>query len=434
MYPQNEKKTMQIHNNTLIAECSSYDFKEMLERKKVKSWLKSVSAFANTDGGSLFYGVNDDGVIVGLENPQADANKHSFVILANTFREQTHQEWNDKYLESFGLVTSDGKLTNVGLLFVDNCTVFQSRIFCTRWTGLYKDDAISSVEHRANLVLLLKYDMDFIKNYTMSGWVKMPNYRLNLPDYSDRAIFEGLVNHLIHRDYMVMGGEVHIDIYDDRVELVSPGAMLDGTQIQDRDIYKVPSMRRNPVIADMFTQLDYMEKRGSGLRKMRELTEKLPNFLPGKEPQYQTEAISFYTTFYNLNWGENGSIPVEEVANRVNSTLEKYPVNEESSVKKFGVNEESSEKTFGDLQKSSVKTFGDLQNSSVKQKRLGRTAQSILDLVISDGSVSQDKMAEKIGVSKRAIEMQVANLKAKGLLVREGADHGGYWRIIVKTE
>ena len=113
----------------------------------------------------------------------------------------------------------------------------------------------------------------------------MPNYRLNLPDYSDRAIFEGLVNHLIHRDYTVMGGEVHIDIYDDRVELVSPGAMLDGTQIQDRDIYKVPSMRRNPVIADVFTQLDYMEKRGSGLRKMRELTEKLPNFLQGKEPQ-----------------------------------------------------------------------------------------------------------------------------------------------------
>ena len=326
-------------------------------------------------------------------------------------------------MESFGLVTSDGKLTNAGLLFVDNCTVFQSRIFCTRWTGLYKDDAISSVEHRANLVLLLKYGMDFIKNYTMSGWVKMPNYRLNLPDYSDRAIFEGLVNHLIHRDYTVMGGEVHIDIYDDRVELVSPGAMLDGTQIQDRDIYKVPSMRRNPVIADMFTQLDYMEKRGSGLRKMRELTEKLPNFLSGKEPQYQTEAISFYTTFYNLNWGENGRIPIEEVANRVNSSLEKYSIDEESSVK-----------TFGDLQKSSVKTFGDLQNSSVKQKRLGRTAQSILDLVISDGSISQDKMAEKIGVSKRAIEMQIANLKAKGLLVREGADHGGYWRIVINPK
>ena len=335
---------------------------------------------------------------------QVNASKHSFIILANTFREQTHQEWNDKYLESFGLVTPDSKLTNAGLLFVDNCTVFQSRIFCTRWTGLYKDDAISSVEHRANLVLLLKYGMDFIKNYTMSGWVKMPNYRLNLPDYSDRAIFEGLVNHLIHRDYTVMGGEVHIDIYDDRVELVSPGAMLDGTRIQDRDIYKVPSMRRNPVIADVFTQLDYMEKRGSGLRKMRELTEKLPNFLQGKEPQYQTEATSFYTTFYNLNWSEHGRIPVEEVANRVNSTLEKYPVNKESSVEKFGVNT----KEFGVNEESSVEKFGvnadKFGDTSETQKKVSKTAQKIIDLVISDPSITADNMANKIGVTKRAIE------------------------------
>ena len=518
---------MQIHNNTLIAECSAYDFKEMLERKKMKSWLKSVSAFANTNGGSLFYGVNDDGEIVGLSDPQGDADaiseaikarldpvpevqliplehegkhllevrvkagtltpyyyyqdgtrtayvrvgnesvecnsqqllslvlkgthmtwdslpsqteasKQSFVILANTFQEQTRQEWNDKYLESFGLVTPEGKLTHAGLLFVDNCTVFQSRIFCTRWTGLQKDDAISSVEHRANLVLLLKYGMDFIKNYTMSGWVKMPNYRLNLPDYSDRAIFEGLVNHLIHRDYTVMGGEVHIDIYDDRVELVSPGAMLDGTQIQDRDIYHVPSLRRNPVIADVFTQLDYMEKRGSGLRKMRELTEKLPNFLPGKEPQYHTEAISFYTTFYNLNWGENGRIPVEEVAERVNRTGQKFGDSSESSVEKFGVNANEfgvNEKKFGVSSKCSVKKFGvnanEFGDTLGTPKKVSKTAEKIIDLVISDPSITADNMAFKIGVTKRAIEKNIKSLRDMGLLVHEGSDKTGYWRIII---
>ena len=294
--------------------------------------------------------------------------------------------------------------------------------------------------------------MDFSKNYTMSGWVKMPNYRLNLPDYSDRAIFEGLVNHLIHRDYTVMGGEVHIDIYDDRVELVSPGAMLDGTQIQDRDIYKVPSMRRNPVIADVFTQLDYMEKRGSGLRKMRELTEKLPNFLQGKEPQYQTEATSFYTTFYNLNWGDNGRMPVEEVANRVNSTLEKYPVNEESSVEKFGVNtkefgvnEESSvekfgvnAKMFGVNSKSSVKKFGvnadKFGNTSETPKKVSKTAQKILDLVISDPSITADNMANKVGVTKRAIEKNIKNLRGMGILVHEGSDKAGYWRIVINPQ
>lgn len=100
-----------------------------------------------------------------------------------------------------------------------------------------------------------------------------------------------------------------------------------------------------------------MEKRGSGLRKMRELTEKLPNFLQGKEPQYQTEAISFYTTFYNLNWGENGRIPMEEVANRVNSTLEKYLENEGSSVEKFGDTQESSEKG-SEIRKTNLKVLG----------------------------------------------------------------------------
>lgn len=49
-------------------ECLVYDFKEMLECKKVKLWFKFVLVFVNMDGGSLFYGVNDDGVIVGLEN------------------------------------------------------------------------------------------------------------------------------------------------------------------------------------------------------------------------------------------------------------------------------------------------------------------------------------------------------------------------------
>ena len=261
--------------------------------------------------------------------------------------------------------------------------------------------------------------MDFIKNYTMSGWVKMPNYRLNLPDYSDRAIFEGLVNHLIHRDYTVMGGEVHIDIYDNRVELVSPGAMLDGTQIQDRDIYNVPSIRRNPVIADMFTQLDYMEKRGSGLRKMRELTEKLPNFLPGKEPRYKTEASSFFTTFYNLNWGENGRIPVEEVADRVNSTLKKYPVNGEGSEKRFGV-----------INNASVTKFG--VKGEEASKRVNRTGQKIIDLVISAPSITAEAMSAKIGVSKRAVEKDIKELRERGILVHEGSDKAGYWRIIVK--
>ena len=50
----------------LIAECSDYDFKQTLEVKKTKSWFKSASAFTNTLGGTLFFGVTNDKTAVGV--------------------------------------------------------------------------------------------------------------------------------------------------------------------------------------------------------------------------------------------------------------------------------------------------------------------------------------------------------------------------------
>lgn len=97
--------------------------------------------------------------------------------------------------------------------------------------------------------------------------------------------------------------------------------------------------------------------------------------------------------FYNLNWGKNERIPVEEVAERVNSPLKKYPANEESSVEKFGVNADK---------------FGD---TSETQKKVSKTAQKIIDLVISDPSITADNMANKIGVTKRAIEKNIKSLR-----------------------
>ena len=66
--------------STLIAEATVCDFKEALEVKKPKSWLKSVSAFANTAGGTLFFGVDNAHNVVGLSDPQTDAENISRLI------------------------------------------------------------------------------------------------------------------------------------------------------------------------------------------------------------------------------------------------------------------------------------------------------------------------------------------------------------------
>lgn len=66
---------MNIH--TLIGEASAYDKKEKLEVKRPKSWLKSVSAFANGEGGTLVFGISDDDQVVGLADAESDAERIS---------------------------------------------------------------------------------------------------------------------------------------------------------------------------------------------------------------------------------------------------------------------------------------------------------------------------------------------------------------------
>lgn len=63
-----------------IAEATECDFKVSLEVKKPKSWLKSVSAFANGIGGTLFFGIDDDRNVVGLSDAQTDAETISRLI------------------------------------------------------------------------------------------------------------------------------------------------------------------------------------------------------------------------------------------------------------------------------------------------------------------------------------------------------------------
>lgn len=394
----------------LNVECSTYDFKESVEKKKTKSWLKSVSAFANTKGGSLFFGIDDSGDIIGLERAQADAEfisqeikahldpipdfeliphksedkviievkvpegrqtpyyyyldgnrsafirvgnesvqaaqhqllslvlkgtnstfdaqktsarraDNSFTILANTFTGRVGQPFDEKMLESMGLVTSDGFMTQAGILFSDTCNTYNSKLVGTRWAGVIKTDAINDHEYQGNLLLLLRAGVDFVNSNTNSGWLKLADGRKNLPDYAERAVLEAIVNHLIHRDYTIIGGEVHIDIFDDRIEFNSPGGMYDGTLIQNRDISKVPSVRRNPILADVFTHLGYMEKRGSGLRKICDLSAQLDGYNAELHPEFMSEANVFYTTIKNVNYPSKDEIRGVTVGSKVGSKV-----------------------------------------------------------------------------------------------------------------
>lgn len=450
--------------NSLIAECTAYDFKQMLEEKKPKSWLKSVIAFANGLGGSLFFGIDNNGVVKGLDDVQhvcetisskirdymdplpevemvphvidglhilqlkvnnghytpyyyvgdgqriafvrvgdesipataeqmvrlvlKGSNKtfdslhtdykvedYSFTILVNTFKKRTNQEWNKKYLLSFGLVTNTGVLTNAGALFADDNPMWQSRLYCTRWDGKEKGDAINDAEFTGNILMLLREAMNFVKSNTKRGWEKLPDGRKNKPEYAERAVLETMVNHFIHRDYTVMGSEVHLDIYDDRLTVTSPGGMYNGILIQNLDIADVSSERRNPILANVMAQLDYMEKRGSGLTRICNETKALEGYKDELKPVFKSTPTQFQTIIY--------------------ATVDTQNVGDHD---------------------------GDMSETKLTERQ-----QKILDLIKESPTITGKQMSETLSVSQRTIERDLSALQKLGILKREGKDNDGVW-------
>lgn len=305
---------------------------------------------------------------------------NTFIILANEFKKRTEYDWDKKYLLSFGLVTGNGYLTNAGALFSDDCPLWQSRLYCTRWAGKDKSDAINDAEFTGNVIMLLRESMNFVKSNTRKGWEKLPNGRKNKPEYAERAVLEAMVNHFIHRDYTVIGGEVHLDIYDDRLTVTSPGGMYNGQIIQNLDIANVSSERRNPILANVMAQLDYMEKRGSGLTRICNETKALDGYKDELKPQFNSSSVQFQTIIY-------ASVDVTNVGDDV----------------------------------------GD-----VSEIKLTERQKKIVNLIIQQPSVTAKHMSETLSVSSRTVERELSTLKDKGVLIREGKDNDGVWLVVLK--
>lgn len=447
----------------LIGETSEYDKKLKLEMKKPKSWCKSVSAFANTYGGSLIFGISDDNQIIGLENPDKDAEiisemiksrldpipefkirfqkeedkvllivdilkgeknpyyysgdgvleayvrignesvkasstelkrlvlhgrnttfdsqnsmykveDYAFSKLRERYKKWTGQSFNDKDLISFGLATKDGYLTNAGALIVDESPIHYSRVFCTRWNGLTKSggtmDALDDAEYSGSLISLIENGEGFIKRNAKMMWRKTANSREELPEYVERSYHEALVNAIAHRDYLVNGSEVHIDIYDDRMEIYSPGGMPDGSVIQDRDPTTVSSTRRNPVIADVFNRLGYMERKGSGFAKILDNYAFQINYTEEKKPYFRSDRYQFTVIMPNLNY--NGTQDVTQ-----------------------------------DVTQGDVYTL-------------------ILEMIKRNNKISAKQLAEKLGISIRTVRRKIKEMDNIEYI---GHGYSGYWKI-----
>ncbi|WP_234121776.1 ATP-binding protein [Clostridium hydrogenum] len=233
----------------------------------------------------------------------------AFTKLKSTYKMRTGIQFEDSDYESFGIIDEEKNLTNAGALLADESPIRYSRLFCTRWNGLDKApgivDAIDDKEYSGGLINLLQDGTDFVINNSKKAWKKTTDGRIEMPDYPERAVLEGLVNALIHRNYLEVGSEVHIDMFDNRIEIYSPGGMYDGTKVQERDLMQIPSRRRNPIIADIFNRLKYMDRRGSGFKKILGDYKIQPQYHESMQPKFNSDNDSFLLVLKNLNYDKS---------------------------------------------------------------------------------------------------------------------------------
>ena len=513
----------------LVAEATKCDFKERLESKKPKSWLKSISAFANGMGGTLLFGVSDKREVVGLVDMQKDIDTiskqikeyitplpmveftpfHSsegkdvvavrvfpgdeppyfysangnliafirigsdsqpappnrlrefvmkgknlsfdtlnseykiddltFTVLDATFKRVKKQILTKKDYISFGLAKSDETLTNAGVIFSDECPLLQSRIFCTRWDGLNKsggtDDAMDDKEFEGDLISQLLKSHDFVKVNSKVRWKKMSNHRVDKPDYADRAVFEALANALMHRNYDVIGSEVHVDMFDDRLEIYSPGGMADGTLIQEQNIERVPSMRRNPVIAEIFHRLDFIERRGSGFKKIFSETANLYGYTDEYAPKFVSTPTAFHVILRNMNYGKAISTH-NETSSITRDVADKLPITEEVADKiadKLPITNKVADKVADKL--PITNKVADILSISLTPGE--RVFFKTLFPAIENGDwISNVGAREITGVSEGSAKRYLRQLTIKGVLITRGENKSRRYRLAsnVQTE
>jgi ATP-dependent DNA helicase RecG len=117
--------------------------------------------------------------------------------------------------------------------------------------------------------------------------------RIDYPEYSMRAVFEAIVNAVVHRDYSKTGSKIRMFMFDDRLELYSPGALANTVTV---DNLRYSQATRNELLARLLSEITlddamrrqvarrhFLERRGEGVGIILNESETLS----GKTPVYE---------------------------------------------------------------------------------------------------------------------------------------------------
>ena len=290
------------------------------------------------------------------------------------------------------LKQSEGQLlaTNAYALLTSDYFSF-SKTQCAVFKGTDRAVFLDKREFTGPIYMQIEEAVDFVlRNIrlgaTIDGLVRKEKYEL-----PPEAIREMIINAHCHRN-LLDESCVQIAIYDDRLEVTSPGGLYNGLTYEE--VMNGHSKIRNKGIANIFSQMGLVEAWGSGIKRI--LNEAEEYGLP--KPRFQE--------FDNMF--------------RVELFRNPYPMTDDK---------EKHRRSIGEASEKHRRSIGE---ASEKQRKadLNDTQQKIVKLLSENPQLSAVKLAEKIGVASRNIENNIKMLKKYGILIRHGSPKNGYWEIV----
>ena len=352
---------------------SSYNryFKRVHDRAEDMTPDELKHMMLNTDYSSIW---ENNLTAFGIEDIDRKALRNFYEKAVDCGRLEPLGKFDEKeLLEMLGLMI-DNKLTNAGFFLFSNKepTVLKMAVYATDERIKFLD----IVRFRNNIYNLIDTATLYIAEH-MNWRVEFSDTdtsRIEIPEVPMEAIREIVVNSFAHANYR--GETEHeISITPTVIDIYNPGEFPLNYKPEDFAENRIQSMPRNKKILDVLFRSKNVEIQGSGIRKVLKLC----------------AIYNIKYSYYNNEYGFRFSF------SRNNLTL--------SSV--------------GNIKK----------DKSPKPSLLGDIDDKVLKLIDKNSSININSIALKIGRTERTIQRSIAKLKNLGLLIRNGNNRIGYWKI-----
>ncbi len=281
--------------------------------------------------------------------------------------------------KTLGIIkNADNKIipTNTALLFFGKYPsefIPQNEIRIARFKGTTRLSFIDSQEIKGPIYRILEQVELFFKRNTRLANKIVEFKRVDIPEYPYEAVREAVINAIAHRDYTRLGAPIMISIFDDRVEISSPGGLLPHLNIKKLEGHHET---RNKKICEIFHETKDMEKFGTGIVKMKRLMKEHGLSVP----ELLEESGCFVVKFYG---------PGDEILDLIPDV----PKERQTDLRKIGLNNRQIESLRIMVNEKKIFTVREyMQNFKVTDK----TARTDLKELVTKNFI------EKVGGTKGA--------------------------------